>query len=77
MFFLKLTAYTCGFYLAIALPIILGELAVERWGGCFSMFFQGRSGVLVFTGFWGIVWLVSFLLAFRATFPFLWKMFVA
>jgi hypothetical protein len=31
MFFLRLTLYTCVFYLAIALPIILGEFAIEHW----------------------------------------------
>ena len=68
MFFLKLTFYTCVFYLAISLPIILGELAVEHWRGMFSIFFRGRSGMITFTAFWGIVWLVSFLLAFRIVF---------
>ena len=73
MFFLKLTFYTCAFYVAIALPIILGELAVERWSGGFGIHFHGRTGVLTFTAFWGIIWLASFTLAFRATFPSLWS----
>ena len=74
MFFLKLTLYTCAFYLAIALPIILGELAVEFVGsGSFGISFFGRRAIVAFAGFWGIVWLASFLLAFRAVFPFFWS----
>jgi len=69
MFFLRLTLYTCAFYLAIALPIILGELAIEHWTGIFGIHFSGRGGIVAFTGFWGVVWLASFLLAIRAVFP--------
>jgi hypothetical protein len=67
MFFLRLTLYTCTFYLAIALPFILTESAMERWGGGFGIHFT-RSGFLVIVGFWGIAWLASFLLAFRIVF---------
>lgn len=73
MFFLKLTLYTLAFYLAIALPIIAAELAIEFWKGSFGITFMGRSGVAAFTGFWGIVWLASFLLALRTVFPFVWS----
>jgi len=73
MFFLKLTLYTCAFYFAIALPFIVAELVAEFWkDGSFGIFFLGRGGIAAFTGFWGIVWLASFLLAFRAVFPFVW-----
>jgi hypothetical protein len=74
MFFLRLTLYTLGFYLAIALPIIAVELVIEFWGnGSFGITFQGRGAIAAFAGFWGIVWLTSFLLAFRRVFPFIWS----
>ena len=72
MFFLKLTLYTCAFYLAIALPIIVAELAIEYWTGTFGIYFHGRTGFVAFAGFWGIVWLASFLLAFRIVFRGVW-----
>jgi len=72
MFFLRLTLYTCGLYLAVSLPIILAELAIERWMGLFGIHFHGRLGIFTFAGFWAVVWLVSFSLAFRAVFPNLW-----
>ncbi|HTS36695.1 MAG TPA: hypothetical protein VMH04_13555 [Candidatus Solibacter sp.] len=65
MFFLKLTLYTCAFYLAIATPIIALELVSEHWFGGFGIHFSGRAGVVGFVGFWGIVWLASFLGAAR------------
>jgi hypothetical protein len=77
MFFLRLTLYTCGLYLAISLPIILGELATEHWAGMFGIHFHGRVGILAFAGFWAVVWLVSFSLAFRAVFPTLWAKILA
>lgn len=66
MIFLRLTLCTCAFYCALALPIV-GELVLERGYG-FSMFFHGRSGLAVFAAFWGLIWLASFLLAFRIVF---------
>ena len=78
MFFLRLTLYTCAFYLAIALPIILGELFMEfgpKSSG-FVISFSGRGGVAAFAGFWGIMWLISFLLAFRIVFRFVWSRFL-
>ena len=77
MFFLKLTFYTCAFYLAIALPIIAAGLAIEYWTGTFGIYFHGRTGILAFAGFWGMVWLASFLLAIRAAFPLVWSSLVA
>ena len=73
MFFLKLTLYTLAFYLAIALPIIVTELVIEFRQGMFGIFFSGRGGIAAFAGFWGIVWLASFLLALRASFPSVWS----
>ena len=73
MFFLRLTLYTLAFYLAIAPPIIVAELVIEFWRGSFGVTFMGRGGIAAFAGFWGIVWLASFLLAFRAVFPFVWS----
>ena len=73
MFFLKLTLYTLAFYLAIALPIIVTELVIEFRQGFFGIHFSGRGGIAAFAGFWGIVWLASFLLALRASFPSVWS----
>jgi len=73
MLFLKLTLYTCAFYIAIALPIILLELAAEfRGGGIFGISFHGRSAILAFIGFWGMIWLAAFLLAVHSAIPILW-----
>jgi hypothetical protein len=77
MFFLRLTLYTCAFYLAIASPFIVGELAVEHWMGVFGIHFHGRVGLVAFAGLWGLVWLAAFLLAFRFAFPELWSKLVA
>ncbi len=73
MFVLRLTLYTFAFYLAIALPIIVAEFVVVFWKGSFAIFFMGRGGIAAFAGFWGTVWLASFLLAFRTVFPFVWS----
>ncbi len=79
MFFLRLTLYTLGFYLAIALPFIIAELAVEFWKGerTFGITFLGRGGIATFASFWGVVWLTSYLLAFRTVFPMVWSRFVS
>lgn len=79
MIFLRLTLYTLAFYLAIALPIIAGELISEFWSGSgiFGIHFMGRGGIAAFVVFWGIVWLASFLLAFRRVFPFVWSKLVS
>lgn len=75
MFFLRLTLYTCAFYFAIALPIIIAELIAEfgTKSGTFAISFFGRSGIAAFASFWGVVWLSSFLLSFRKVFPFIWS----
>ncbi len=73
MLFLKLTLYTLAFYFTIALPVIVAELVIEFWKGSFGITFMGRGGIAAFTGFWGVVWLTSFLLAVRAVFPFVWS----
>jgi hypothetical protein len=69
MFLLMLTLYTCTFYLCVALPIVIAELVISYRSGGFVISSFGRSAVPVFAGFWGIVWLVSFVLAFRMVFP--------
>jgi hypothetical protein len=73
MFFLKLTLYTLAFYLAIALRIIVTELVIEFRQGLFGIHFSGRAGIAAFAGFWGIVWLASFLLALRISFLSVWS----
>ena len=72
MFFLRLTLYTCAFYIAFALPIVAVELTITYWKG-FGIHFSGRHGIVMLAGFWGLVWLVSFLLAFRIVFPYVWS----
>lgn len=72
MFFLRLTLYTCALYFAFALPIIVAELVIEYWTGGFGIHFHGRGAIAVFAGFWGILWLTSFLLAFRLVFRYAW-----
>ena len=71
MFFLRLTLYTCAFYVCIALPIIIAELVIT-YRGSFGVHFFGRGGIAAFAGFWGLVWLASFVLAFRRVFPSIW-----
>jgi hypothetical protein len=71
MFFLRLTLYTCAFYVCIALPIIIVDFVITYRSG-FGVLFSGRSGIAAFAGFWGLVWLTSFVLAFRKVFPFIW-----
>jgi hypothetical protein len=75
MFFLRLTLYTCVFYCAIALPLIIADLIIEFWtSGGFGIHFHGRVGFSVFAGFWGLIWLASFLFAFRVAFgPQVWN----
>jgi hypothetical protein len=72
MFFLKLTLYTCAFYVAISAPIIIAELILEFAGSGFGIHFHRRLGIPAFAACWGLVWLLSFALAFRATFRPLW-----
>ena len=75
MFILRLTLYTCAFYLGMSLLIEAGVLALARKGG-FSIFFRGLSGIVIFAGFFGVMWLLSFGLAFRLVFPNVWSRFV-
>lgn len=75
MFFFRLTLYTCAFYLAFALPIVAAELVITYWKGGFAIFFPGRGGILALAGFWGVIWLISFALAFRVVFPNVWARF--
>jgi hypothetical protein len=74
--FIRLTLYTCGFYLAMGLLLEAVTLALTHWKGGFSIFFQGLSGIVVFASFFGIQWLLSFGLAFRLVFPNVWSRFV-
>ncbi|MBZ5549713.1 MAG: hypothetical protein LAO22_17445 [Acidobacteriia bacterium] len=75
MFILRLTLYTCAFYLGMGLLLQAGVLAVS-WKGGFSIFFSGLSGIVVFASFFGVLWLLSFGLAFRFVFPNVWSRFV-
>ena len=43
MFFLRLTLYTCAFYFAIALPVIIAELAAEFWKNGSFLLWPGWS----------------------------------
>jgi hypothetical protein len=76
MFFVaRLALYTCAFYLAVALVLQAVVLAFTYWKG-FGIFFAGRMGIATFAGFWGIIWFVSFMLAFRIVFHEVWARFV-
>jgi hypothetical protein len=75
MFILRLTLYTCAFYLGMNLLISAGLLALERKGG-FVIGFRGLSGVVTFASVFGVMWLLSFGLAFRLVFPNVWSRFV-
>jgi hypothetical protein len=58
------------------LLIEAGVLALARKEGCFSIFFRGLSGIVIFAGVFGLMWLLSFGLAFRLVFPNVWSRFV-
>jgi hypothetical protein len=76
MFFLRLALYTCAFYLGVAFVLEAAVLAFTYWKGGFGISFSGRGAIAVFAGFWGVIWLLSFLLAFRMVFQNVWARFV-
>lgn len=61
MLILKLAAVTCAFYLVIAVFIEAAAFSLAHLRGAFG-FFAPRSAWI---GGFGIVWLISFLLAWR------------
>jgi hypothetical protein len=76
MFFLKLALYTCGFYLAIAVLLEAAAFGLTLWKGSFAVYFSGRGGIAAFAGFWGLIWLLCFLMAFRLVFSNVWAKFI-
>jgi hypothetical protein len=76
MFFLRLALYTCAFYLTVAAFIEGAVFALTDWKSGFGIYFSGRGGIVVFAGFCGLIWLLSFLLAFRLVFHDLWTRFI-
>lgn len=73
MFFVvKLALYTCGFYFVAALLLQAVVTDLTFWRG-FGISFARRMGIATFASFWGIIWLVSFLLSFRIVFPNVWS----
>jgi len=57
----KLALVTCAFYLGISILIDAAVFGMAQWKGSFGIF-ATRTGWLVF---FGIAWLISFLLSWR------------
>ena len=72
MFILKLAVLTCAFYLLVAVILEAVFLAIVHWKGGVAWAFYNWTGIAVVVSFWGVIWLASFLLAFRIVFPNVW-----
>ena len=72
---LRLALDTCGFYLAAVACIQAAMFAAIRWTGSVSITFLHWTGIGAFAAFFGLIWLGSFLLAFRIVFADVWKFF--
>jgi hypothetical protein len=72
MFVLKLALLTCAFYLIAAICIEAAILAFSHWRGGYAIYFSSWTGIALVVCFFGTIWLVSFLLAFRIIFPRIW-----
>jgi hypothetical protein len=64
MLYTKLALVTCGFYLAISILLDVAVFGMAMWKGS-SGVFASKSGWLLF---FGMVWLMSFLLSWRIVF---------
>jgi len=76
MFILRLTFFTCVFYMAIGVLIEAGLIALTHRTGAVVMYFSSRTGIVGFASFFGIIWVFSLLLAFRMVFANVWSRFV-
>ncbi len=61
MFYTKLALVTCAFYLGVSILLDAAVFGMAMWKGSFVLA-ATRTGWLVF---FGIVWLISFLLSWR------------
>jgi len=63
MLMLKLAAVTCAFYLGAVILMVAALIALTRGMG--GVFIASPHPKLASTVFFGIIWLVSFLLSWR------------
>jgi hypothetical protein len=61
MFIIKLAIATCAIYIGITLVLVLAGLVVVHWKGIIAYNFNFRAWAIVF----GLIWLVSFIIAWR------------
>jgi hypothetical protein len=54
------------------MAVALVVQALLSWKGGYAIFFGGRAAITVFASFFGLIWAISFLLAFRIVFPSVW-----
>jgi hypothetical protein len=72
MFVLKLALLTCAFYLTAAICIEGALFALTHWRGGYGIYFSSWTGIAVVCCFFGAIWSVSFLIAFRIVWPRMW-----
>jgi hypothetical protein len=61
MFYTKLALVTCAFYLGVSILLDAAGFEIAQWKGSFAIS-ATRTGWLLF---FGIAWLMSFLLSWR------------
>jgi hypothetical protein len=61
MFIIKLAIATCAIYIGITLVLVLAGLVVVHWKGMIAYNFNFRAWAIVF----GLIWFVSFIIAWR------------
>jgi hypothetical protein len=61
MFILKLAVATCAIYIGITLLLLLGVLVVVHWKGMIGFSYNFRAWAILF----GLMWFVSFIIAWR------------
>jgi hypothetical protein len=72
MFVLKFALLTCVFYLVAAICVETAIFGLAHWRGGVGIYFSSWTGIAVIAGFFGVIWLASFLLAFRIVYPRIW-----
>jgi len=61
MFILKLTIATCVIYIGLTLLLLLAGLVVVHWKGMIGYNYNFRAFAILF----GLMWFVSFIIAWR------------
>ena len=74
MFFLRVSFLACCFYMSAVVVLQAVVLIVGK--GEEAIAFTERGNIAVFTIFFALIWLASFLLAFRIVFPKVWASFM-